>query len=123
MSEKQKIIFVVDDSNTNLVACKEVLKSSYVVYPIPSAVKMFNILEHVNPDLILLDVEMPEMDGYEAAQKLKAHDTFKKIPIIFLSAKTDSTSESEGLNLGAVDYIHKPIVSTELLGRIEKHLK
>ena len=94
-----------------------------MVYPIPSAIKMFNILEHVNPDLILLDVEMPEMDGYEAAQKLKSHDTFKNIPIIFLSAKTDTASETEGLNLGAVDYIHKPIVSSDLLSRIEEHLK
>ena len=119
MADEQKTIIVVDDNNANLVACKKVLKPYYAVYPVPSAAKMFELMEHVKPDLILLDVDMPDMNGYEAAGKLQQSDAFKDIPIIFLSGRDDSTSEMFGLNMGAKDYIHKPIVSELLLKRIE----
>jgi putative two-component system response regulator len=121
MTNKQKIIFVVDDNNANLVVCKEILKSKYVVYPIPSAEKMFELLEHVMPDMILLDVEMPQIDGYEAARKLKSTEVYREIPIIFLTARNDATSETEGLNLGAVDYVHKPFTGGLLLRHIEMY--
>jgi DNA-binding response OmpR family regulator len=81
---------------------------------------MFKLLEHIKPDLILLDVEMPDMNGYEATRALKKNEMFKDIPIIFLTARGDPVSEKFGLNLGATDYIHKPIVSDQLLKRIEK---
>jgi putative two-component system response regulator len=122
MTNNQKTIFVVDDNNANLVACKEILKSEYVVYPVPSAEKMFELLEHVTPDMILLDVEMPQMDGYEAAGKLKSSEASREIPFIFLTAKNDAGSELEGLNLGALDYIHKPFVGALLLRRVETYL-
>jgi response regulator RpfG family c-di-GMP phosphodiesterase len=122
MIKRRKIIFIVDDNNANLVSCKNILKPFYEVYPAPSAAKMFVLLQRVMPDLIMLDVEMPDINGYEAAQMLKDSDDSKGIPIIFLSAKSDPTSEMEGLNLGALDYIHKPFVSTLLLRRIETHL-
>ena len=122
MAIAQKNIFVVDDNDTNLVACKSVLKPFYVVYTIPSAAKMFDLLKHVKPDLILLDVEMPDMDGYEAARKLKNDDAFKNIPLIFLSGRVDPESEKEGLSLGALEFIQKPIVTNHLISRLEKHL-
>ena len=122
MAKKRKTIIIVDDNNANLVSCKNILKAYYEVFPAPSAAKMFDLLDHVEPDLILLDVEMPDINGYEAAKMLKDGDEFKGIPIIFLTAKSDATSEMEGLNLGALDYIHKPFVSTLLLRRIELHL-
>lgn len=122
MTTGQKTIIVVDDNNANLVACKKILKPYYEVYPVPSAAKMFDLMEHVKPDLILLDVDMPDMNGYEAAGKLKQNNAFKEIPIIFLSGRDDATSEMFGLNMGAKDYIHKPFVSEMLLKRIEIHL-
>ena len=118
---KKKII-LVDDNQTNLTACKKVLQDLYDVFPSPSAEKMFDILQHVIPDLILLDVEMPGLNGYDAMRKLKSNDDHKDIPVIFLSAMDDTKSEIEGLNLGAVDYIHKPLVSDLLIRRIETHM-
>jgi len=76
----------------------------------------------VIPDLILLDVQMPVMNGYEAIRILKDTETYKDIPVIFLSAMDDAESEIEGLNLGAVDYIHKPFVGALLIKRIESHM-
>jgi signal transduction histidine kinase len=122
MANNMKKIIVVDDNIENLTAIKNTLKDIYEVYPIPSAIKMFGILEHVIPDLILLDVEMPDMNGYEAAKKLKSSDKFREIPIIFLTSMDDAESEMEGLNLGAVDYIHKPFVAQLLIQRIKTHL-
>ncbi|MCL2126629.1 MAG: response regulator [Treponema sp.] len=121
--EGHKIIIVVDDNDTNLVACKKILKPYYTVYPSPSAAKMFELLEHgIKPDLILLDVEMPDMDGYEAARILKSSKAYSGFPLMFLTARNDAAGEMEGLNLGALDYIHKPFVGALLLKRIENHL-
>jgi len=121
MASELKKIFIVDDNNGNLIACKNILKPYYEVYPAQSVVKLFELLEHVTPDMILLDVEMPDTSGTDAARKLRNHDSYKNIPIIFLSARNDSTSEMEGFNLGALDYIHKPFFSHLLLRRIEMH--
>ena len=118
----KKKILLVDDNPANLTACKKTLKDSYEVFPAPSAGKMFEILKHIIPDLILLDVEMPVMNGYEAMRTLKKNEEYKDIPVIFLSAMDDAQSEIEGLELGAVDYIHKPFVSTLLIRRIETHI-
>jgi DNA-binding response OmpR family regulator len=122
MTDEQKIIIVVDDNNANLVACKNILKPHFVVYPVPSAAKMFELMEHIKPDMILLDIEMPEMNGYDAARKLKSSDSYKDIPLLFLSARNDTASEMEGLNIGALDYIIKPFFSDLLLKRINLHL-
>jgi putative two-component system response regulator len=121
MTKKREKIILVDDNNTNLTAYKNILKPFYEVYPAPSAAKMLKLMENVIPDLILLDVEMPDMNGYEAASMLKNNAAFCNIPIIFLSARDDPVSEKFGLNLGALDYIHKPIVSSVLLSKIENY--
>jgi signal transduction histidine kinase len=120
--EEHKKIIVVDDNVENLTAIKNTLKDIYEVYPSISAAKMFELLEHITPDLILLDVEMPETNGYEAAVKLKSNERFKEIPIIFLTSINDAENEIKGLNLGAVDYLHKPFVAPLLLRRIQTHL-
>jgi putative two-component system response regulator len=83
---------------------------------------MFDLLEDLMPDMILLDIEMPEMDGYEAMKRLKAKEKFRDIPVIFLTSKTDMGSELEGLSLGAIDYVAKPFSAPLLLKRIENHL-
>jgi putative two-component system response regulator len=118
----RRTILLVDDNATNLTAGKNMLSDRYKVYPIPTAEIMFDLLENITPDMILLDIEMPEMDGYEAIKKLKRNPVWEDIPVIFLTAKADETSELEGLTLGAVDYIYKPFSAPLLLKRIENHL-
>ena len=122
MAEKRKTIIVVDDSNVNLVICKTILKPFYVVYSASSVTKMFKLMERITPDLILLDVEMPDINGYEAARMLKDKDAFREIPLIFLTARNDPVSEKVGLNLGAADYLSKPVVGEQLIERIGKLL-
>ncbi|MDR1396017.1 MAG: response regulator [Deltaproteobacteria bacterium] len=121
LNRRQKIM-LVDDNMANLAMGKNMLKDVYEVYPIPSAAKLFEILEHVQPSLILLDVMMPEMDGYEAIRKLKAAPRWSDIPVIFLTSKNDERSELEGLSLGAIDYVGKPFSAPLLLKRIENQL-
>jgi diguanylate cyclase (GGDEF)-like protein len=122
MTTDRKKIIVVDDNLENLTALKDTLKNTYEVYTCPSALKMFDLLEHFLPDLVLLDVEMPDMNGYEAAKKLKDNEKYKQIPFMFLTIRDDVKSEIDGLNLGAVDYIHKPFAAPVLLQRIKTHL-
>jgi putative two-component system response regulator len=122
MKSGRQTIFLVDDNITNLTAGKNMLKDHYDVFPIPSGSRLFLVLEKVRPDLILLDVEMPEMNGYEAIKKLKAEESTRDIPVIFLTARSDSGSELEGLSLGAIDYISKPFSPPLLLKRLENHL-
>jgi len=119
---KRKKIIVVDDNVANLSACKAILKDTYDVYTVSSALSMLKLLEHLVPDLILLDVRMPEIDGYEAIRILKADIAYKDIPVIFLTALSDAENEMEGLELGAVDYLSKPFFGPLLLRRIEMHL-
>ncbi|MCL1848176.1 MAG: response regulator [Clostridiales bacterium] len=122
MSNARKTIFIVDDNMANLDMGKRMLSIFYQVVPAPSAAKMFEALEKILPDLILLDIEMPEMDGYEAIMKLKADARYADIPVIFLTGKTDVDSEMESFDLGAVDYVTKPFSAPLLLKRIAKEL-
>ena len=122
MEDIRNKIIIVDDNMTNLTMGLSILKTFYNVTAVPSAVKLFDILEKITPDLVLLDIEMPEMNGYEAISKMKADSRFADIPVIFLTAKNDDTSELEGFYLGAVDYIAKPFSAPLLLKRIENQL-
>ena len=117
-----KTIFVVDDSDTNLSVAKDVLKESYRVMTLPSAEKMFSLIEKVTPDLILLDIEMPVMDGFEALRLLKSDATKADIPVIFLTSMTDAEIEVRGFQLGVVDFITKPFSAPVLINRIKTHL-
>jgi len=117
-----KTIFVVDDSDTNLSMAENALEDLYCVMTMPSAAKMFTLLEKVTPDLILLDIEMPDMNGFDALQQLKSHDTYASIPVIFLTGLTDVSTEVQGFELGAVDFIAKPFSAPVLLNRIKTHL-
>jgi putative two-component system response regulator len=115
-------IILVDDNPSNLRAGKNVLSERYEVYTAPSAAKMFELLTDVQPAMILLDIEMPEMNGYEAIRILKSGENTRNIPVIFLTGKTDTENEIKGLDQGAIDYITKPFVPPLLLKRIEVHL-
>jgi putative two-component system response regulator len=113
---------VVDDNITNLKYAKTALSDIYDVFTVPSCAKMFSLLEAERPSLILLDINMPEMNGLEAIKILKNRAETRDIPVIFLTAKNDPDSEVEGLNLGAADYIAKPFVQSLLRKRVEIHL-
>ncbi|MDR2199060.1 MAG: response regulator [Deltaproteobacteria bacterium] len=115
-------VMVVDDSVTNLRVAKNVLSDMVDVYTIPSATRMFELLEGIDPALILLDIKMPEITGTEAIKRLKSTEKHKDIPVIFLTANADVDSELEGLSLGAVDYITKPFEPLLLQKRVEIHL-
>ena len=120
--EVHKKLIIVDDNAANLSVGRNLLKPYYEVFPAPSAAKLFTLLEKFIPDLILLDVNMPEMNGYEAIKKLKADKRYATIPVIFLTAKNDEESEMEGLDLGAADYITKPFSGPLLIRRIANQL-
>ena len=122
MASGRKIILLVDDDLTNLTVGRNALEEHYDVLTLNSGARLIKMLERSAPDLILLDVEMPEMDGYEAIKAIKANPETANIPVIFLTAKSDGQSELEGLSLGAVDYITKPFSAPLLLKRIELHL-
>jgi len=122
MESEKKLIMIVDDNPTNLRVGKNVLAENYVVATAPSAEKMFALLENNIPAVILLDIDMPEMDGYEAIKILKAKSETKNIPVIFLTGKTELNDQLEGFALGAVDYITKPFEPDKLLERIKFHL-
>jgi putative two-component system response regulator len=118
-----KTIFVVDDSDTNLSMAEKALEDTYRVMTLPSAAKMFSFLEKVTPDLILLDIEMPEMNGFEALEKLKNNNSWAGIPVIFLTGTVDASIESKASNLGAVGIITKPFSPSALLDRVQTHVE
>jgi len=122
MSAKRKLLFLVDDDATNLAVAYGILEDYYDLLTFNSGDRLMKTIEKTVPDLILLDVEMPEMNGYEVIKIIKNNAKTAHTPVIFLTAKSDSKSELEGLSLGAIDYIVKPFSPPLLLKRIEVHL-
>ena len=122
MSEKKKKIILVDDINFHLISIKERLKNHYEIYPAQSADILFEILTNIMPDLILLDINMPDVDGFEVIEKLKADSRYADIPVIFLTAKNDKKSALRGTALGAVDFVTKPFSDSKLIEAIENQL-
>ncbi|GHU32356.1 response regulator [Betaproteobacteria bacterium] len=116
-------ILLVDDNPVNLKLARNILMSQYEVFTVPGAEKMMEFLDKALPDLILLDVMMPKIDGYEAIKWIKSKPKTADIPVIFLTSKSNAESELKGLSLGAVDYILKPFSPPLLLKRIEVHMK
>jgi putative two-component system response regulator len=117
-----KTIFVVDDNSANLMMAEGVLSEQYEVITALSAAIMFELLEEVIPDLILLDIMMPDMDGFDTLKRLQGNSKYRDIPVMFLTGKTDGSTESRGFEMGVVDFIHKPFFGSVLLNRIKKHL-
>ncbi|MEM1254580.1 MAG: response regulator [Cyanobacteria bacterium P01_H01_bin.21] len=123
LNSHQSEILIVDDIPTNIKLLYEFLQqSNYRVSIAKNAESAFKKLEKIVPDLILLDVMMPGMDGYEVCEKLKRNPETRDIPVIFMTARTDEVDKVKGLSIGAVDYITKPIHPDEVLARIKVHL-
>jgi putative two-component system response regulator len=121
LGERKKII-LVDDNPINLKLARNTLMGKYDVFTVPSAEKLFQLLEKTIPEIILLDVMMPGVSGYEAIGILKKNPRTADIPVIFLTSKSDPSSELEGFVHGAVDYISKPFSPQLLLKRVDVHV-
>ena len=120
----KQTVLVVDDTPTNIQILMETLQNDYRILAAVNGQKALQIAaSDPSPDIILLDVMMPEMDGYEVCAKLKADAKTKDIPIIFITAKSEARDETKGLELGAVDYITKPISPPVVSARVKTHLQ
>ena len=123
MEFKKATILVVDDMTTTLLLIHDLLKDTYEVKIAKSGAKALEILESPNDiDLILLDIEMPDINGYDVCRKIKNNETIKNIPIIFITGRTSQEDEEYGLNLGAIDYITKPFNKAIVKLRIKNYL-
>ena len=116
-------VFAVDDSDTNLVLVEEALEEKYNVVTMPSAERLFKMLVRVKPKLILLDIEMPEMNGYEAIKKLKENKETAGIPVVFMTATVTPDISAKCAGLGAVSVVAKPFESSKLLERVDEWVK
>lgn len=124
VNDKSPLILLVDDNPDNLKILAQVIEGQeYDVSFAMSGDEVFDSLSVSIPDLILLDVMMPGMDGFEVCEKLKSMEPYKDIPVIFLTARTDSEDLVHGFESGAVDYIAKPFHRSELLARVKTHLE
>jgi putative two-component system response regulator len=117
-----KTIFVVDDNRSNLVMAENALSEYYEVITQISAANMFELLEELIPDLILMDIMMPDMDGITALKLLKSDMRYADIPVIFLTGKNDAEMETLSFEMGVVDYILKPFTGPILLNRVGRFL-
>ncbi len=115
-------LLIVDDTPANLTLLAGLLQPTYTVKAATRGDKALQIVSEHAPNLILLDIEMPDLSGYEVCRRLKADPKTQAIPVIFLTSKTDAQSEELGLATGAVDYITRPISPAILLSRVKAHL-
>jgi PleD family two-component response regulator len=122
MQDKYSIL-IVDDEIPNIRALSHILKADYNVSAVKSGIDALTTIDNHIPDLILLDVIMPEMDGFEVLSALKNNDKTKDIPVILITALNDEESEKMGISLGAVDYIYKPFTTTIVELRVKNHIK
>ena len=120
--EKKKSILLVDDDQNFLTILESVLKSEYKTTSTKNGKAALKAVQSEKPDLVILDIAMPQMDGYEVCQRMKADDSTKDIPVIFVTALEEESNETKGFELGAADYINKPFSHSILLARVKTHL-
>ena len=118
-----KTIMIVDDTEMNIAILVEALQDDYNLIVALNGLEMIELLEEQKPDLILLDIIMPEMDGYDVLKTIKKNSDLEHIPVILLSTITDSDSKTKGFSLGAVDYVTKPFEIVEVKARVSTQLK
>ena len=119
----KKTLLLVDDEPTNIKIVNSILKDEYKIRVATNGAKALELVTATPlPDLILLDVVMPEMDGYEVCTRLKNVSSTKDIPVVFLTGQTETSDETRGFEVGAVDYIHKPFSPAVVQARVHTHL-
>ena len=123
MEGELKKLVIVDDDVSYLSIVRNLLKSYFEVYPAPSAIKLFTIMGNFIPDMVLLDLDMPGMNGFQVIKAMKENPRYKDVPIMLLTAMEDESSLMEGLNLGATDYVTKPFTGPLLVLRINNILQ
>jgi phosphoserine phosphatase RsbU/P len=122
-TEEKKLIVLVDDAPANIQVAHAILKDIYKTRVAISGAKALELVKAFPPpDLILLDVMMPKMDGYEVCARLKADPDTRDLPFIFLTAKTEAEDETKGFEVGTVDYIHKPLSPPVVLAQVQTQL-
>jgi diguanylate cyclase (GGDEF)-like protein len=122
-ADDKATVLVVDDTPANLVLLSSLLNDDYKVRVANNGEKALTIASETHPDLILLDIMMPDMDGYEVCRRLQSNPQTRHIPIIFVSAKSEMEDEKKGLDLGAVDYISKPFRIAIVKARVRAHIR
>ncbi|MCP4753327.1 MAG: hybrid sensor histidine kinase/response regulator [Proteobacteria bacterium] len=123
-AEQEAHVLIVDDTPKNIQVLGTILREkNYRISLAQNGLQALDVAQKVRPDLILLDVMMPELDGFETCRRLKEMDEIRDTPVIFLTAKTESEDIVKGFQLGAVDYVTKPFNSVELLARVETQLE
>jgi putative two-component system response regulator len=122
-SQARATVLVVDDTPANLMLLSGLLAPSYRVQLAPSGAKALELARRQSPDLIVLDIMMPDLDGYEVCRRLKADAATRHIPVLFLSALNQAEDETRGFECGAADFIHKPFNATTVLARVATQLQ
>lgn len=124
MENEKARILIVDDTPKNIQVLGTILKiKNYQINVAQNGLQALEVVQKIRPDLILLDVMMPELDGFETCKRLKASEDTRDIPVIFLTAKVEQEDIINGFKLGAVDYVTKPFNQTELLARVDTHIQ
>lgn len=121
-ADKRPCLLVVDDQPINIQALYRIFAPDHRVLMATSGAKALALCKEDPPDLVLLDVEMPELDGYEVCARLKADEATRNIPVIFVTSHTDADEETRGLELGATDFIAKPVNPAVVRARVKTHL-
>jgi len=116
-------ILIVDDTPTNLHILEEILEENFSISIAQSGMQAIELAEKFKPDLILLDVNMPGLDGFQTCEQLKSQNSTRSIPVIFITARTEPEDVIRGFNEGGVDYITKPFNHREVVARVQTHLK
>ncbi|KAA0687240.1 diguanylate cyclase [Azospirillum brasilense] len=122
MTDARSKILVVDDIPSNVHVLSRILKDDHDIYFATDGAKALELAQSRRPDLVLLDIMMPGMDGYEVCSRLKADPITRDIPVIFISAKSEVEDETYGLEVGAIDFISKPISPPIVKARVRNHL-
>lgn len=122
ITTERPTVLLVDDAPANLSLLSHILREDYRLQLANSGAKALELVSRTPPDLILLDVMMPEMDGYEVCRRLKANPDTRDIPVLFITAKNQTEDEELGLSLGAMDYIRKPISPPIIKARVRNHI-
>ena len=116
-------VLIVDDENMNMFALTHILRQEYTVYAAKNGQSAIRIAKKQQPDVILLDILMPEMDGYEVLSLLKSDEETRKIPVIFVTGLINPEDEKKGLEMGAADYISKPFEAEDVRMKVQKQIE